>query len=191
MSAVAVMQRIAQIEALTARAMPPAPPAPQASAAPSFAAELRSAHAPTGPAPTATSAGSGRGVPFGDEIDQAARRHRVDPALLTALVRQESGFRPDAVSSAGARGLTQLMPATAREVGVSDPSDPRQALDGGALYLRRMLDRFGGDEKLALAAYNAGPGAVSRYGGIPPYAETQRYVTNVMAYADQYRGRDR
>ena len=138
-------------------------------------------------APSGTT-GSLAGVPYGDEITAAARRNGVDPALLAGLVRQESNFNAAAVSPAGARGLTQLMPATAAGLGVANPSDPVQALEGGARYLRRQLDAFGGDVTKALAAYNAGPGAVQRYGGVPPYAETQAYVQKVQAFAAAYRG---
>ena len=141
----------------------------------------------TAAAPSGT-AGSLAGVPYGDEITAAARRNGVDPALLAGLVRQESNFNAAAVSPAGARGLTQLMPATAAGLGVANPSDPVQALEGGARYLRRQLDAFGGDVTKALAAYNAGPGAVQRYGGVPPYAETQAYVQKVQAFAAAYRG---
>lgn len=117
--------------------------------------------------------------PWLGQIEQAANRHGLDPRLLVALVAQESGFRPDARSSAGALGLTQLMPATARELGV-DPHDPEANLDGGARYLRRQLDRFG-SVPLALAAYNAGPGRVAAAGGIPDITQTQRYVASVTA----------
>ncbi len=136
------------------------------------------------PTATATPAGA---TPFAGEIDAAATRNGVDPALLRALIRQESNFDPSAQSPAGAQGLTQLMPATARGLGVDDPLDPIQAIEGGARYLRQMLDRFGGDVTQALAGYNAGPGAVERFGGVPPYDETERYVRQVMTYADQYR----
>lgn len=127
------------------------------------------------------------GVPFAREIDAAAIRHRIDPALLTGLIRAESNFDPRAVSPAGARGLTQLMPGTAAALGVTDAFDPVQAIGGGARYLREQLDRFGGDPVRALAAYNAGPGAVIRHGGVPPYAETQAYVRKVQDYAAEYR----
>jgi len=126
-------------------------------------------------------------LPYGDLIVQAAQRERLDPLLLGALIHQESGFQAGAVSPAGAAGLTQLMPATARWLGVSDPRDPAQAIAGGARYLSAQLDAFKGAEPLALAAYNAGPGAVQRYGGVPPYEETRRYVTAILAKRDSYR----
>lgn len=119
-------------------------------------------------------------------IEQAALRHGVEPELLAALVWTESGFQPDAVSHAGAIGLAQLMPATAAGLGV-DPHDPQQNLDGGARFLRAMLDQFGSEE-LALAAYNAGPGRVARTGGIPNIPETQAYVPKVLGQYQQLRG---
>lgn len=134
-------------------------------------------------APTASDVS---GIPYANEINAAAKKYGLDPALLAGLVKQESGFNPNARSSAGATGLTQLMPATAKSLGVNDATDPIQALDGGAKYLKQMLDKFGGDPKLALAAYNAGPGAVTRFGGIPPYAETKAYVEKVLANRDAY-----
>jgi soluble lytic murein transglycosylase-like protein len=113
-------------------------------------------------------------------VRAAADKHGLNPALFEALVEQESAFDPRAVSSAGAQGLTQLMPGTARMLGVADPFDPAQSLDGGARYLAQMLREFGGDQRLALAAYNAGPGAVRRHGGVPPFQETQNYVTKIL-----------
>lgn len=118
---------------------------------------------------------------FATEIAAAATRHGVDVGLLTALVEQESSFNPQAVSPVGAQGLTQLMPATARSLGVTNPMDPVQNLNGGAKYLAQMMREFNGDTRLALAAYNAGPGAVRRHGGIPPYRETQNYVSRIMS----------
>lgn len=114
-------------------------------------------------------------------VREVAANYGLDPALFESLVEQESAFNPLAVSRAGAKGLTQLMPATAKMLGVSDPFDPIQNLDGGAKYLSQMLEQFGGDERLALAAYNAGPGAVKKSGGVPPYTETQNYVAKIMA----------
>jgi uncharacterized protein (TIGR02594 family) len=131
-------------------------------------------------------AAQGAPTKFAAEIDRAAARHRIDPNLLRGLIRQESGFNPRARSPAGAIGLCQLMPATARSLGVDDPTDPQQNVMGGARYLRQQLDAFDGDERLALAAYNAGPGAVSRAGGIPQNGETPEYVRKVLAYAREY-----
>jgi soluble lytic murein transglycosylase-like protein len=120
-------------------------------------------------------------------IDQAAARYGLDPAVLHGLIEQESGFDPSATSSAGASGLTQLMPGTASSLGVADPLDPAESIEGGARYLSGLMSQFGGNTEDALAAYNAGPGAVEQYGGIPPYAETQSYVSKVLSYAESYR----
>src|SRR5262245_13681864 len=109
-------------------------------------------------------------------IAAAATRHRLPPALVEAVVDVESAGDPRAVSSKGAMGLMQLMPATAARFGVDDPFDPAQSLEGGCAYLRWLLDRFGGNVALGLAAYNAGEGAVERYAGIPPFDETRAYV---------------
>jgi soluble lytic murein transglycosylase-like protein len=195
--AAATVSRVDAIQAMIARLVtPPSPARAQTAAAPaatpstasptaadptSFAAALQSATAATGSTLPAD-------VPFGAEITAAAQRYSLDPALLVGLIKQESGFQPAIRSSAGAVGLTQLMPGTAASLGVTDSTDPAQAIDGGAKYLRQQLDSFGGDVAKALAAYNAGPGAVQKYGGVPPYAETQNYVKNVTAFADQYRG---
>jgi hypothetical protein len=131
-------------------------------------------------AATNGSAGLPGGTPFADLFAAAGARYNLNPNVLAAVARAESGFRPDAVSSAGALGLMQIMPGTARGLGVN-PLDPAQAVDGAARLLSGNLQRFGSLE-LALAAYNAGGGAVARYGGIPPYPETQRYVQKVMSY---------
>jgi cell wall-associated NlpC family hydrolase len=119
------------------------------------------------------------GAPYADLFRAAGARYGVDPALLTAVARQESAFDPRAVSPAGAQGLMQLMPGTAAGLGVSDPFDPAQAVDGAARLLRDLLQRFG-QLDLALAGYNAGPGAVLRYDGVPPYPETQNYVRSIL-----------
>lgn len=109
-------------------------------------------------------------------IEAKAQKYGLDPNLLAGLIKQESNFNPYAVSHCGAMGLGQLMPETARYLGVKDPFNAAQNLDGAAKYLKEQLNTFGGDVKKALAAYNAGPGAVKKYGGVPPYAETQNYV---------------
>jgi soluble lytic murein transglycosylase-like protein len=192
MSVDAVLARVSELQQLIGGTMPPPP------AANTFATQLADATtATTAAAPAATAATAAppatgaselpADVPFGAEITAAAKKHGIDPALLAGLVKQESNFNPTAGSPAGARGLTQLMPATAAGLGVTDVLDPLQSLDGGAKYLRQQLDAFGGDVTRALAAYNAGPGAVQRYGGVPPYAETQNYVRVVQANAAQYR----
>ena len=122
------------------------------------------------------------GSSFESIIQQASARYQVDPSLVKALIRAESNFNPTAVSSAGAQGLMQLMPATAAGLGVQNSLDPVQNIEGGVHLLRKLLDRYSGNVTLALAAYNAGPGAVDRFGGIPPYQETQTYVQRVLNY---------
>lgn len=117
--------------------------------------------------------------PFRELVEEAARRYGLDPALVHAVIHAESGYNLSATSPAGAQGLMQLMPATARALGVRDPYDPAQNVEAGTRYLRGLLDRFG-DVRLALAAYNAGPGAVERYRGVPPYPETRNYVERVL-----------
>lgn len=120
-------------------------------------------------------------------VRQNAEAWQVDPALIKAVIANESGFDAHATSGAGAQGLMQLMPATAASLGVRDPYDAAQNVAGGTRYLRGLLDRFAGNVRLAVAAYNAGPGAVEKYGGVPPYAETQHYVSNVLGSFDRYR----
>jgi soluble lytic murein transglycosylase-like protein len=121
------------------------------------------------------------GVPFADLFRAAGATHGIQPSILAAVAKTESAFDPNATSHAGAQGLMQFMPATAADMGV-DPFDPASAIDGAARYLTQNLRRFGSLE-LALAAYNAGPGAVQQHGGIPPFAETQAYVPKVLAAA--------
>ncbi|MGN0018614.1 MAG: lytic transglycosylase domain-containing protein [Candidatus Gastranaerophilaceae bacterium] len=114
-------------------------------------------------------------------IDKVAQKHGVDEKLVRALVRQESGFNPNATSHCGAQGLMQLMPATAKGLGVKDAYNPVQNVEGGVKYLKNLLNKYNGNVILALAAYNAGPGAVDKYDGVPPYKETQNYVKSILA----------
>ena len=113
-------------------------------------------------------------------VRRTASQLDVEPELIDAVIRQESGYDPYAVSHKGAKGLMQLMPATARRFGVKDVFDPAENVQGGVKYLRQLLDRYEGDRRLALAAYNAGEGAVDRFGGVPPYRETQDYVDRII-----------
>ena len=166
-----ILQRVASIRAsLTQFERAPAPQSAAATSRPGFGDYLREATVRTN-SPTAVD----------DLVAQAAARHGVDPDLIHAVIRAESDYNPRCESHAGAMGLMQLMPGTASGLGVTDPWDPAQNIDGGTRYLRQQLDRFG-DTRLALAAYNAGPGAVQRYSGIPPYDETQTYVARVTEY---------
>ncbi len=187
MSVEAVVARVSELQALIGAR----PAAPTGATSSTFATQLASASAPAAAVAAAAAPAAvselPADVPFGAQITAAAQKHGIDPALLAGLVKQESGFNPNAGSPAGARGLAQLMPGTAAGLGVTDVLDPLQSLDGGAKYLRQQLDAFGGDVTKALAAYNAGPGAVQRYGGVPPYAETQTYVRVVQENAARYR----
>ena len=114
-------------------------------------------------------------------VSQISKKHGVDEKLVQALIKQESGFNPKAKSKSGAIGLMQLMPATAKNLGVKDPYNTVQNVEGGVKYLKSMLNKYNGNIILALAAYNAGPGAVDKYSGVPPYSETQNYVKNILA----------
>ena len=125
---------------------------------------------------------------YGAEINRAAKRHNLDPALILAVIKTESNGEPKAVSEAGAKGLMQLMDGTAEEMGVRDVFDPTQNIEGGSRYLREMLDRYDGDKARALAAYNAGPTAVDKHDGVPPYRETKEYVTRVLDTLRRIRG---
>ena len=191
MSVEAAVARMTQIEQMLGQAAAGPTATPAAAAPTSFADQLQQATAASSPlaaqglqAPSVSGPVDGQ---YGDLINSAAAKYGIDPALLKGLIRQESNFNPNAKSPAGAAGLCQLMPGTAASLGCTNPLDPAQAIDAGAKYLSQQLKAFGGDPRKALAAYNAGPGAVQRYGGVPPYAETQNYVRAVMGFADQYR----
>lgn len=123
---------------------------------------------------------------FADIIQEASAKYGVDQNVISAVINQESSFNPKAVSSCGAEGLMQLMPSTARSLGVQDPFNAEQNIMAGTCYLKQKLDEFNGNLPMALAAYNAGSGAVRKYGGVPPYKETQAYVNRIMKSIDQW-----
>jgi soluble lytic murein transglycosylase-like protein len=175
----AVQSRIAEITGT---------PPPNAAPTGAFGAALAQAMQPAG---AATEAVAGAPAPVPPEqidalVNQNASIYQIDPALVKAVIANESGFNAAATSPVGAQGLMQLMPETAAAMGVRDPYDPSQNVAGGTRYLKSMLDRFKGDTRLAVAAYNAGPGAVEKYGDVPPYAETQTYVGNVLGSYARY-----
>ncbi|MBI2217360.1 MAG: lytic transglycosylase domain-containing protein [Candidatus Rokubacteria bacterium] len=155
--------------------------------APTDPAYLRMGLTRRRPAPSPLPAALSRRTTFVDFVRAAAQRYGVPEKLVLAVIHAESRGNPWAVSPKGARGLMQLMPQTASLLGVRDSFDPEENIDGGIRHLRRLIDRYGNDLRLALAAYNAGEQVVAQYGGVPPYAETQGYVQKVLA---QYRGDD-
>jgi soluble lytic murein transglycosylase len=124
---------------------------------------------------------------FDPIIAEASKKYRLEAPLIKAVIKAESDFDPNAISHKGARGLMQIMPMNYRLLNVENPFDPYQSIDGGARYLRDMLDRYNGKLALSLAAYNAGPGAVDRYSGVPPYQETEEYIERVMRYYHKYK----
>jgi soluble lytic murein transglycosylase-like protein len=207
----AIMQRVQQLQSLIESAQQVSSPsftgasATDASYEPSsytnFASALQAATGEDAAGTTSGIADTSSGIDYGAVqdtgtsgesseydalIEQAAVRNGISPAVLHGLIQQESGFDPNAVSSAGASGLTQLMPGTASTLGVANTLNPAESIEGGARYLGELSAQFGGNTEDALAAYNAGPGAVEQYGGIPPYAETQSYVANVLSNAEAY-----
>jgi soluble lytic murein transglycosylase-like protein len=168
-----------------------APPAGAPIVAPGgFNAALQQALAPQQQTLTLPETGAPAPVPpeqINALVQQNADIWQVDPALIKSVIANESSFNANATSPVGAQGLMQLMPETAATLGVKNAYDPAQNVAGGTRYLKSLLDRFNGDTRLAVAAYNAGPGAVEKYGDVPPYAETQSYVKNVLGSYNSYR----
>lgn len=184
----AVASRIEQITGAPV-SLPGMPQDPDGSS-PSFASVLQSQMNGGDPASSDAAPNAPAMVPpaqIDALVNDNAQSQSVDPALVKAIIANESGFNANATSNVGAQGLMQLMPGTAASLGVGDAYDPAQNVAGGTKYIKELLDRFGGDVKLAVAAYNAGPGAVEKYGGVPPYAETKNYVQNVLSSYAKYR----
>ncbi|MBI4800817.1 MAG: lytic transglycosylase domain-containing protein [Desulfarculus sp.] len=167
-------------------ALPASPPAVSQALASAPAVQAQQAPAPPAQPEKASPPAASRRQDLDGLIASAAGRHGADPSLVRAVITAESDFNPKVVSSAGAMGLMQLMPGTAQDLGVKNPFDPAQNIDGGTRYLSQMLRRFEGDEKKALAAYNWGPGNVERGGRLPE--ETRNYLQKVARYKKQYAG---
>jgi soluble lytic murein transglycosylase-like protein len=174
----AVTRRIAQITG------EPAPTAAAVSSGPSFASLVQQAISQESASPVPAIVPPPQVERL---VSASANAWGVDPALVKAIIANESGFDANATSKTGAQGLMQLEPGTAAELGVTNAYDPAQNVSGGTRYIRGLLDRFHGDMRLAVAAYNAGPGAVMKYNGVPPYAETQAYVDNVLDAYKKYK----
>lgn len=185
----AVTARIAQI---TQQVDPAATPAPSGvSFSDLVSSAMNGAPDPSSSAQQQESAAQVPAIVPPAQVEQLVERNAnawgVDPALVKAIIANESGFDANATSRTGAQGLMQLEPSTAADLGVGDAYDPAQNVWGGTRYIRGLLDRFHGDARLAVAAYNAGPQAVEKYGGVPPYAETQSYVQNVLESYQKYK----
>src|SRR5262245_45576686 len=140
----------------------------------------------TGATPTPMPAAGSKEERIYKAVMTSSQKYNLPPALVLGFIKQESGFKPQAKSWCGAQGLMQLMPGTAKQLGVQDAWNIEQNVDGGCKYIRQMLDKFDGDLPKAIAAYNAGPGAVQKYNGVPPFKETQAYVPAVLAHAEKF-----